>query len=372
MNVIFSALGTLKAALQSIVRIVAARAGSLVSSLPTTVWETLGVVRKDRLALSKCRPVKRDTKAVLEAPGEDVASRGMNLIHNVQGAIISTATVFVNPTVTASPLSSSRSSQSPNPTSSSSSVVVVPAPSSPSSISSSPTTSRAAASSASSSTVSTTPSSSALSTGIACSPGYRSCASSLGGGCCATDRACGSALCSVSTTESSLLSSTTGASFNIPVRPTSDAAATITSTSANSNVCPTGFYQCSAYYHGGCCRVGRDCSLTSCPTVAATTVVDTDGVIIVAPTGSGIGPPGPALGTGSCADGWSTCAASDGGGCCLSGYACGQSCTATATGISATASVETKMATNGSKGLSLGCGWGWGVLILVMMTAGLV
>lgn len=286
-------------------------------------------------------------------------------------ALVSTATVFVNPTVTASPLSSTSTSQTPTPESTSSSVVVVaPVPSSPSSTSTSPTET---SSTASSTATTTTSSSSTLPTSIPCSPGYRSCASSLGGGCCATDRACGSALCSATATESSLLASTTGASLNIAVRPTSDAAATITSTSATSlsdDICPTGFYQCSAYYHGGCCRVGRDCSLTSCPTSATTTVVDTNGVVIVAPTGSGIGPAGEALGTGNCADGWFTCAASDGGGCCLSGYACGQSCTATATGISATASIQPKMAVNGSRGLSVRFGWERGVLIIVTMMVG--
>ncbi|MCJ1428245.1 hypothetical protein MMC29_006153 [Sticta canariensis] len=73
----------------------AAQPGSLVSSLPTPVWETSDVVLKDRLALSKCQPAKRDTKAVLQAQEGGVAYRG---------ALVSTSTVFVNPTITASPL----------------------------------------------------------------------------------------------------------------------------------------------------------------------------------------------------------------------------------------------------------------------------
>lgn len=56
----------------------------------------------------------------------------------------------------------------------------------------------------------------------------------------------------------------------------------------------------------------------------------------MAPTGSGIGSVGVPLGSGSCAQGWLTCAADNGGGCCPSGYRCGQSCTATATGAGAT------------------------------------
>jgi hypothetical protein len=38
--------------------------------------------------------------------------------------------------------------------------------------------------------------------------------------------------------------------------------------------------------------------------------------------------------TGSCANGWFSCAASVGGGCCPSGYGCGTSCTAMASGES--------------------------------------
>ena len=66
----------------------------------------------------------------------------------------------------------------------------------------------------------------------------------------------------------------------------------------------------------------------------------------MAPTGSKIGSAGMPLGTGNCAQGWFTCAVDDGGGCCPSGYLCGQSCTATATGAGATApSIAEKIAT---------------------------
>lgn len=50
----------------------------------------------------------------------------------------------------------------------------------------------------------------------------------------------------------------------------------------------------------------------------------------------------------------------------MSGFVCGQSCTATATEISATASVEPKMTTNGSRGLSLGRGLERRVLLLLV------
>jgi hypothetical protein len=55
------------------------------------------------------------------------------------------------------------------------------------------------------------------------------------------------------------------------------------------------------------------------------TVVDTNGVVVVAPTST----------AGSCPSAWYNCAADAGGNCCPSGYACGQQqCTATASGQS--------------------------------------
>lgn len=164
-------------------------------------------------------------------------------------------------------------------------------------------------------------------TTLTCSPGFRSCSASLGGGCCPTDRQCGSANCPASP-------SSTSATPEPPVRPTSltttveTTTATPTSASTPVSGCPTGFYACSAYYQGGCCQIGRDCASTSCPTSASTTLVSGSTLTIVAPTGSGITAPGTVL-TGSCAHGWATCAPSLGGGCCPSGYACGSvSCNA--------------------------------------------
>ena len=105
---------------------------------------------------------------------------------------------------------------------------------------------------------------------------------------------------------------------------------------------------CSAYYLGGCCRVGRNCDSTSCPAGDSTAVVSTSGLVIIAggtgasvvtytsttTTGAGTATASAtATGTtGSCASGWFGCAESDGGGCCPGGYVCGASCTATVSG----------------------------------------
>ena len=153
---------------------------------------------------------------------------------------------------------------------------------------------------------------------IICSSGFKSCPSSLGGGCCPTDRACASGYCpALSSTDTPIA----------PVRPTTDST---TTTAPPITGCPTGFYACSAYYQGGCCQVGRDCAKTSCPTSVSTTLISGSVATIVAPAGSGIST---AILSGSvCATGWKSCAASDGGGCCPTGFSCGVSCTATANG----------------------------------------
>ncbi|KAH0843276.1 hypothetical protein AYO21_09036 [Fonsecaea monophora] len=159
---------------------------------------------------------------------------------------------------------------------------------------------------------------------LTCSSGFRSCPATLGGGCCPTDRQCGSANCPPLSTSSS-------ATPEPPVRPTSltTTVETTTTTATHSTSpsypvtgCPTGFYACSAYYVGGCCQIGRDCASTSCPALPSTTLVSGSTLTIVAPTGSGITAPG-TLPTGNCAQGWATCAPSVGGGCCPSGYLCG-------------------------------------------------
>jgi hypothetical protein len=54
--------------------------------------------------------------------------------------------------------------------------------------------------------------------------------------------------------------------------------------------------------------------------------VNTNGVVIIAPTG--------AENAGSCPSAWYSCPADAGGNCCPNGYACGEQCTATASGQS--------------------------------------
>lgn len=170
-----------------------------------------------------------------------------------------------------------------------------------------------------------------------CSSGYRSCPATLGGGCCPTDRSCGSANCPASSTSTS-----TSASPLPPVRPTTDITTTETtivgpsSSSTSSSIpipaCPTGFYACSAIYNGGCCQTGRDCAETSCPATPSLTVVSGATLTIVAPSGLGITSAALSA-TGACAQGWATCAPNLGGGCCPSGYACeSATCAATAGG----------------------------------------
>ncbi|KAF4538957.1 hypothetical protein BFW01_g8250 [Lasiodiplodia theobromae] len=179
---------------------------------------------------------------------------------------------------------------------------------------------------------------------LTCSTGFRSCPASLGGGCCPTDRACGSAECPASSTSSSA----TGALP--PVRPTGTGDSVTSEPSSTSyDGCPTGFYACSAYYQGGCCRVGRDCQKTSCPAVSTTGLVS-NGITIVAQTGASF-----ATESGSCATGWSSCAASLGGGCCPSGYGCGSSCTYTATGTASASAVQ-KVAPSAAPDVQV---WGW-------------
>ncbi|KIW13146.1 hypothetical protein PV08_08333 [Exophiala spinifera] len=201
---------------------------------------------------------------------------------------------------------------------------------------------------------------------LTCSSGYRSCPASLGGGCCPTDRSCGSASCPAST------SSPTPAP---PVRPTTltttvetttvtpSSRSTASSTSSGTMTgCPTGFYACSAYYQGGCCQIGRDCDTTSCPATASTTLVSGSTITIAAPTGSGITAPGTVL-TGNCAHGWMTCSADVGGGCCPSGYQCGvASCAALATGGAGVG----KMAPNGARRRTVSMGMSFAVMMMSM------
>jgi progranulin len=116
-----------------------------------------------------------------------------------------------------------------------------------------------------------------------------------------------------------------------PVGPTSGDVVTTTAESTMippGDACPTGFYGCSAVHQGGCCQTGANCDTTSCSAIQSTTVVDTNGVTAVAPTG--VEATGAAEGR-TCAGGWFSCPASVSGGCCPTGYGCAvSSCTATA------------------------------------------
>lgn len=139
----------------------------------------------------------------------------------------------------------------------------------------------------------------------------------------------------------STTSSSVSATASAPVIPNSisssdsavSAAAQVTTTttitpSTSDETCPTGFYMCSAYYIGGCCRVGRNCDTTSCLATDSTAIVSSGPTVVVAATAT--------ASQGSCANGWSLCGSDAGGGCCPRGYLCGTSCTATVSGESNT------------------------------------
>ena len=192
-----------------------------------------------------------------------------------------------------------------------------------------------------------------------CKSGYFACPASVGGGCCPSGQACGpDGTCPDITTSSS-------ATARQPVLPTSASVSPETFSSTTQSTtpiagCPTGFYMCSAHYLGGCCRVGRNCQTTSCPPQESTTLISSRLTVIVTS-------PGNAQATGgTCANGWFLCGANRGGGCCPSGYVCGQiSCTATNAGQSNTL----KMAPSSATALR----WAWGFLTLALVAgAGMV
>ncbi|EAW07868.1 putative GPI anchored protein [Aspergillus clavatus NRRL 1] len=200
-----------------------------------------------------------------------------------------------------------------------------------------------------------------------CQQGYTSCPASLGGGCCIPGYECScpgayvytvtitlsstvivstatrivppqttqASTSSSSSSTSSTSSGTTGEPVPPapPARPTSLSTETTSQTSQTESLCPTGFYACSAFYQGGCCRTGRDCDTTSCPVRASSTITSNDRTIVVPAQTTGA-----VSGTGRCASGWFSCADTVGGGCCPSGFACGSSCTTVAS-ASATGTV---------------------------------
>ncbi|KAH7401597.1 hypothetical protein BKA66DRAFT_405692 [Pyrenochaeta sp. MPI-SDFR-AT-0127] len=158
-----------------------------------------------------------------------------------------------------------------------------------------------------------------------CSTGWFSCAASLGGGCCQNGRTCATGASCLGDNPVSTQAP------SAPVRPTSGSATP--SALPTDDVCPSGFYVCSAYYPSGCCRVGRDCQTTGTCVLPTETILSTNGVIIVAPTGAGVATTAAPQG-GSCPSSWYSCPANRGGNCCPNGYECGEQCTATASGQS--------------------------------------
>lgn len=166
-----------------------------------------------------------------------------------------------------------------------------------------------------------------------------------------------------------------------PARPTGSSDANSVTTapeepSQTGDSCPTGFYMCSAHYLGGCCRVGRDCDTTSCPTSDSTAVVSNGvtiaggGGVVASTSTTTIGADGsstPAASTeessmgGSCANGWFICSENDGGGCCPNNYACGASCTATVSGVS-------DQAKQAPSSAAAAMSWAWGFLTLALGT----
>jgi len=83
--------------------------------------------------------------------------------------------------------------------------------------------------------------------------------------------------------------------------------------------------------------------------------VNTNGVVIVAPTGAGNGES-----AGSCPQAWYSCAADAGGNCCPDGYACGEQCTATASGQSG---VTDKAQPSSSQASFVGAWSVWGMVL---------
>ncbi|KAI0535104.1 hypothetical protein GGR58DRAFT_515653 [Xylaria digitata] len=177
----------------------------------------------------------------------------------------------------------------------------------------------------------------------ACADGNTACPAEDGGGCCipgfvSSSRSTTSTPTATRTTTSTSDSESASGTGLPPVRPTSSGpTTTIGGTTRTSDYCPTGFYACVASAGSGCCRTGRDCSTTSCPPIASTTII-THGATIVVPLTDAQAAP---TATATCASGWFLCGSDAGpvSGCCPSGYMCGTaSCTLSA--ASATATIQ--------------------------------
>lgn len=195
-----------------------------------------------------------------------------------------------------------------------------------------------------------------------CPGGYSSCAASLGGGCCQTGAGCGSGRTCLTTSTSrtsqtpttAIATTPTVTAAGVPARPTGSSetgeATNPRTTTVGTEVfavCPTNYYFCSAYYRPGCCRIGRDCSLTNCPSAPASQTVVSEGVTIVVPEGDLAGGTTyvttalitsvgnvvtTTLRSGPCQAGWLSCGQDLGGGCCPPNFGCGTMCSATANG----------------------------------------
>lgn len=236
----------------------------------------------------------------------------------------------------------------------------------------------------------------------ACASGATACPANVGGGCCIAGFVCAEVGCVASavsvitpspttsspsspaisaspttqiiTTTATVTNPTTiTASGGIPAyRPTSGSSLTspppssTTQTSATTSYCPTGFYACLAREGGGCCRTGRDCSTSSCPSLPpSTTIVNANGATIVVPLSDAQAVTATATGTATCATGWFMCSEESGGGptpgCCPDGYGCGTaSCTLSAS--TATVTVMKHLPSSGAatgNGRREGGAWGW-------------
>lgn len=219
-----------------------------------------------------------------------------------------------------------------------------------------------------------------------CAAGQATCPQSLGGACCVAGFVCFDVGCvssvvvtsirtvtqtptaptttsrpptttTTTTTPSTSHSVTTTEGPLPPVRGTGESstvAPSPTSLTSDAEACPTGFYACSAYFPGaGCCRVGRDCAQTFCPTTPSVTVIN-GGVTVAVPEGLAATT---ATGAGKCASGWEGC---DGGGCCPGGWQCGVSC------VSVGAAATSVMAKGGENAAVRGSVGGWGVVVAVL------
>ncbi|EGE06735.1 GPI anchored protein [Trichophyton equinum CBS 127.97] len=228
---------------------------------------------------------------------------------------------------------------------------------------------------------------------ISCPKGYTTCPANLGGGCCTPGYTCVAEGCLLVTTTTVIVTlpsstittistishttvapppppppppSTTATAPTIlpPGRPTSNPS---TSTASIPDLCPIGFYACSAVYGGGCCQTGRNCETTSCPVTASLTTVESNGVTVVIPVNTTPNSVS-ATATRRCADGWMSCPPNDGGGCCPNGYQCGQvSCTASATNIGTAVIGKAQPGNSGRRFSPTIYTWVTGMIICVLL-----